>query len=206
MSKILAARLKAARHQMNPLITQKEVARRFKVTPGAVCLWERGTTEPSAGALVELARMYGVSTDWLLGLQEHRPRSSPVGPPIHTVPVVTARALARWRWDAVLELLQTSVSYAPNSAAAIMVSSDALTSTCPTGSYAVVSRAQSPSPGSVVLVSVGKVSEPILRRYVQEAGERLLIADDSRWPTMRLDPTAKIIGTVVEVTLRRRLA
>lgn len=204
MSKVLAGRLKAARHAIHPPLLQREIAKRFNVTPGAVCLWERGNTEPSASVLAELARLYGVSVDWLVGLTEQR-ASVVVTQPVHTVPVISARALARWKLDNVLEYLQTSVAYPPGTAAGMLVSSDALTSTCPTGSYAVISRMHKPAPGCVVLASTGKVSEPILRRYVTEGGDTLLLADDARWPTVRVAASHKVVGCVVEVTVRKRI-
>lgn len=203
MSKILAGRLKAARSAMHPPVLQREVAKRFHVTPGAVCLWEKGHTEPSVPVLADLARLYGVSVDWLVGLSDQR--RAAVEQPVHTVPLVSARALAHWKLDNVLGLLQTSVSYPEGTAAAMLVSTDALTSSCPTGSYAVVSRTHKPTPGSVVLASTGKVSEPILRRYVAEGGDTLLLADDARWPTVKLASASKVVGCVVEVTQRKRM-
>jgi transcriptional regulator with XRE-family HTH domain len=52
-------------------------------------------------------------------------------------------------------------------------------------------------PGNIVLAAVAKASPPILRRYVREA------ADDSRFPTHRLNDGARVLGRVVEVTVRR---
>ena len=205
MSKTLAVRLKAARHAMHPPVTQRDIAKRFKVTPGAVCLWEKGETEPSSQVLADLAKLYKVSADFLVGLSDGRTLIPEAKAPLHTVPVVPARSLSKWRLDVVLEQLQTSVAYVPGSAAAILVSSDALTSTCPTGSYAVISRLHKPCVGCAVLAATGKVSEPILRRYMEDGGERLLIADDARWPTVRLPSGSSVIGCVVEVTMRKRL-
>lgn len=188
---------------MHPPVLQREIAKRFQVTPGAVCLWERGRTEPSASVLADLARLYGVSVDWLVGLSDQRKAATEH--PLFTVPLVSTRALAHWKLDKVLGLLQTSVSYPMGTAAAMLVSTDALTSSCPTGSYAVVSRTHKPAPGCVVLASTGKVSEPILRRYVTEGGDHLLLADDARWPTAKLASAFKVVGCVVEVTLRKRM-
>ena len=44
-----------------------------------------------------------------------------------------------------------------------------------------------------------------LRRYTEEAGERLLLADDARWPIVRLEPRAHVLGCVAEVTIRKLL-
>lgn len=205
MSKVLAARLKSARHAMHPPITQREIAKRFRVTPGSVSLWESGATEPRSEVLAQLAGIYGVSVDWLVGLDEKRV-ARVKGMPLHSVPVVSPQSLAKWRWDAAVELLQTSVLYPPGTALAVLVSTDALTSSCPTGAYAVVSKAHSPTPGCIVAATAGKVSDPILRRWVQEGGNTLLMADDARWPTVRVADGTRVIGKVVEVTIRRRLA
>lgn len=205
MSKVLAARLKAARTAMHPIVTQKEIAKKFKVTPGSVSLWESGSTEPSTNVLAELARTYKVSVDWLIGLEDRPPVKVTQAVPLYTVPVVTPQALARWKWDAVLEHLQTAVAYPPGTAAAMLVASDALTSACPTGCYAVVSKAHEPTTGCVVLAVTGRAGEPILRKLIQEGGETLLLADDARWPTVRVNDGARVIGKVVEVTCRKRL-
>lgn len=202
---LLSQRLRAARQAIHPPVTQRQVAARLKLSPSAVNLWEAGKTQPAAEDLAELARWYGVSTDWLLGVEaikvaQHRGR-----PPLHSVPVVPPSELVKWHWDAVSELLQTAISYPSGTAAAILVSSDALTSSCPSGAYAVISKSHPATPGSVVLASIGRASEPVLRRYVREAADEYLIADDTRYPTFNLESGARILGRVVEVTLRKIL-
>ncbi len=189
---------------MHPPVTQRAIAKHFKVTPGTVSLWESGQTEPRVEHLAEMARLYNVSTDWLTGVENKPVARSATRPPVFTVPVVPARDLVRWRWDAVIERLQTIVAYPEGTAAAIQVNSDALTSSCPTGAYAVVSKAHPVSPGCVVLAATGRASEPILRKLTSEGDQALLMADDARWPTVPRDQ-ANIIGRVVEVTVRRRL-
>lgn len=209
MKSTLAQRLRAARTAINPQITQRDVAKRMNLSPSAVNLWESGKTEPSASDLAELSRWFRVSTDWLLGVDDARLPATRAkhsdAPPIYTVPVVPPTSLVRWHWDAVTEILQTAVAYPANTAAAILVSTDALTNTCPTGCYAVVSKGYDVKAGQVVLAVLSKASEPVLRKYVREGGTELLIADDTRYPSYRLDDGVKIIGRVTEVTLRRVL-
>jgi len=211
MKSVLAQRLRAARTAINPPITQRDVAKRMDRSPSAINLWESGKTEPSASDLAVLSTWYQVSSDWLLGVNDDtkpliRISGAHDALPLHTVSVVPPSALVRWHWENALEILQTAVAYPPNTAAAILVSSDALTSTCPTGCYAVVSKAHPMQPGSIVLACVSKASEPVLRRYIREGGDEMLIADDMRFPTYRLDDGVKIIGKVTEVTIRRTLA
>lgn len=206
MFQILAKRLKAARMATFPAITQKQIATKFNLTAGSVSLWENGKSEPSAEAIAELAKIYNVSTDWLLGLCDDAPKATTSqGVQINTVSVVSAAALGRWKLDAPMGRLQTIVAYTSGTAAAMLVASDALSSVCPTGCYVVVSKAHEANDGSVVMALVGDAGEPILRRLIKDGGESMLIADDARWPTVRLNDGARIIGPVTEIDIKRRL-
>ncbi len=51
-------------------MTQAFVAEKLDVTSQAVSLWERGENAPDISKLAELAKLYGVTTDWLLAGQE----------------------------------------------------------------------------------------------------------------------------------------
>lgn len=46
--------------------SQGELARRLRVSPSAVGMYEQGRREPSAALLVELSRLFGVTVDYLL--------------------------------------------------------------------------------------------------------------------------------------------
>lgn len=46
--------------------SQAELARRLHISPSAVGMYEQGRREPSLQGLVELAGVFGVSTDYLL--------------------------------------------------------------------------------------------------------------------------------------------
>jgi transcriptional regulator with XRE-family HTH domain len=46
-------------------LSQVEFARELKVTPGAVCNWEKGVSPPSAKNLALVARAFGVSLELL---------------------------------------------------------------------------------------------------------------------------------------------
>lgn len=203
---VLSQRLRAARQAIHPEVTQRQVAARLKLSPSAVNLWEAGKTQPKAEHLAELSRWYSVSTDWLLGVESERRLATKARPPLHTVPVVSPSALVKWHWDSVIELLQTAVAYPAGTAAGMLVATDALASDCPHGAYAVISKAHNCRIGQVVLASVGRASEPVLRRYIREAASELLIADDTRFPTFRLDDGVRILGRVTEVTVRKVLA
>lgn len=55
------AKIRKERH-----FTQAEVAEKLNVSFQAVSLWERGETVPDVEKVIEMASLYGVSTDWLL--------------------------------------------------------------------------------------------------------------------------------------------
>lgn len=56
--------------------TQADLARRLSITRNGVNSWEQGLSTPSPASLVDLARLFSVSTDYLLGVE-----------PLHTVNV-----------------------------------------------------------------------------------------------------------------------
>lgn len=64
----LATRLVKARS--NAGLTQAFVSEKLDVTAQAVSLWERGENAPDINKLPELAKLYGVTTDWLLDGKE----------------------------------------------------------------------------------------------------------------------------------------
>ena len=47
--------------------TQAELARRLNITRNGVNSWEQGLSMPSPACLVDLAKLFLVSTDYLLG-------------------------------------------------------------------------------------------------------------------------------------------
>ena len=49
-------------------ISQAQLAKRLGVTRSSVNAWEMGISIPSTMYVVELARLFGVSTDYLLGV------------------------------------------------------------------------------------------------------------------------------------------
>lgn len=52
--------------------TQKQLADRIGATPSIISAYETGTRKPSYEALVKLASLFSVSTDYLLGVRAQR--------------------------------------------------------------------------------------------------------------------------------------
>lgn len=64
----LAERIKLLREQKG--ITQAELARILGISRSGVNAWEMGLSIPSTQYIVELAKNFNVSTDFLLGMEE----------------------------------------------------------------------------------------------------------------------------------------
>lgn len=62
-----ADRIKALREARG--WTQAELARRLSITRNGVNSWEQGLSMPSPTCLVDLAKLFSVSTDYLLGVE-----------------------------------------------------------------------------------------------------------------------------------------
>lgn len=65
--KMTAERIKALREARG--WTQAELARQLSITRNGVNSWEQGFSMPSPACLVDLAKLFSVSTDYLLGVE-----------------------------------------------------------------------------------------------------------------------------------------
>lgn len=66
----MGKKLKALRLEKN--LTQKQVADRIGLAISAVSSYESGVRYPSYEALIKLARIFHVSTDYLIGVTDKR--------------------------------------------------------------------------------------------------------------------------------------
>lgn len=64
-----ADRIKALREARG--WTQVELARKMNMTRNGINSWEQGLFMPSPPSLVDLARLFSVSTDYLLGVENY---------------------------------------------------------------------------------------------------------------------------------------
>ena len=64
---MVAERISELREQQN--MTQAELAKRLGITRSSVNAWEQGISVPSTQYIVELSALFGVSTDYLLGVR-----------------------------------------------------------------------------------------------------------------------------------------
>ena len=66
--KIFAQRLKELRKDKN--LSQQQFAEYLKIKQQSYARYEADTSEPSYEMLVEIAKYFGVSTDYLLGIED----------------------------------------------------------------------------------------------------------------------------------------
>ena len=64
---LLADKIKLLREKAG--LTQSDIARAFGLTRSSVNAWEMGLSVPSTQYIVELAKLFNVSTDYLLGME-----------------------------------------------------------------------------------------------------------------------------------------
>ena len=57
--------------RMSNDMTQTDLAKKLNITRSSVNAWEMGTSIPSTTYIVELAQLFHVSTDYLLGLSDN---------------------------------------------------------------------------------------------------------------------------------------
>ena len=65
---MIGERIKQLREQCG--WTQVELSRKLNITRSSVNAWEMGISVPSTVLIIELAKLFHVSTDYLLGVNE----------------------------------------------------------------------------------------------------------------------------------------
>ncbi|WP_294752670.1 helix-turn-helix transcriptional regulator [uncultured Ruminococcus sp.] len=65
---MLADRIKHLRESSS--LTQAELARKLSLSRSAINAWEMGLSVPTSQYVVELAKVFSVSTDYILGINE----------------------------------------------------------------------------------------------------------------------------------------
>lgn len=65
---MVAEKIKTLREEKH--LTQSTLAKKLNVTRSSVNAWEMGISIPSTALLVDLAKLFHVSTDYLLGISE----------------------------------------------------------------------------------------------------------------------------------------
>lgn len=61
-----STRLKELREEKG--LSQSQLAKLTHISQAAISLWEDGQRQPNAEVIIKMARFFGVSTDYILGL------------------------------------------------------------------------------------------------------------------------------------------
>ncbi|MCM1233867.1 MAG: helix-turn-helix domain-containing protein [Ruminococcus flavefaciens] len=61
-------KLKEVRHECG--FTQKDIYTRLQVSPNCYASWEQGRTQPDIESIKRLCKIFDVSADYLLGLED----------------------------------------------------------------------------------------------------------------------------------------
>lgn len=67
MKETFGERLRALRNDKN--IGQVELAKALNVSKGVISLWENNLREPSMGSIKAIAIYFGITSDYLIGLE-----------------------------------------------------------------------------------------------------------------------------------------
>lgn len=86
---MLSEKIQELRGKMQ--ISQAELARRLGTTRSSVYAWEMGLSVPTTQFVVEMAKIFSVSTDYLLGMESEE--------------VVSLRGLSRDEVEIILKLV-----------------------------------------------------------------------------------------------------
>lgn len=65
---MISEKIKGLREQIG--ISQAQLAKRLDVTRSSVNAWEMGLSTPTTQYVADMAKIFHISTDYLLGLQE----------------------------------------------------------------------------------------------------------------------------------------
>ena len=66
--KVFPQRLRELRQDKH--LSMKQLAKELNTTDAAISNWENGVNEPKISYLIAIAKFFGVSADYLLGLEE----------------------------------------------------------------------------------------------------------------------------------------
>ena len=68
MKEHIGTRIYELRKSLN--LSQAKLAKKINATQKAIDFWEKGINEPKASYIIALSQFFGVSSDYLLGLED----------------------------------------------------------------------------------------------------------------------------------------
>ncbi len=208
----LPQRVRMARDHLN--ITSAEFGRRLNIKPQAVYQWESGETKPSNASFQKIARLTGVSLDWLIsgdGVAIPDDASSPDG--------LKGRVVPRILWseiDRSAEIVRenrapygrTSFECGPRTFQAVIVDAANEEASDPRdaiyqGDIATIDPDAPLKPGAMVVVKIG--DQTVVRQYRPRFDHVELAPLNHKFSEYRVPELtdAMLVGIVIETARKR---
>lgn len=198
----LAERLKQAREKNN--VIQRVVGQHLQRTSACVGMWESGKTEPQLAEIFKLAALYGVTVEWLLGLDA--PSAAPKAPKAPNiaggVPLLSSEAIVTSDASKALGHIHTMGTYPAGTAVAWTVNANSMAVTCASGDIVVIEHDVRPRQNDVYMVMPHDSESPILRR-LDLYGDCPMFVPDAQTSSSYKADKVHIIGRVREVIRHR---
>ncbi|MEJ7804377.1 MAG: S24 family peptidase [Telluria sp.] len=207
----LAERLRIARLRMVPAMHQKDVGKLLERSGPCIGQWELGHTEPGLSDLKKLANIYGVATEWLMGLDSQATSHTKAtimasdNSLSYFVPLLSSSAVIHRDGDMAQRMVEASIPFKPGQAFAWSVDTDAMQrSTCAVGDIVIVEHDLSEAHHGIYLLMTDDGELPTLRRCERDQGKSVFVADGKSFSSFSSN-SVRVIGRVREVIKRRLL-
>ena len=169
-----------------------------------VSKWESGDSLPRGKDLKRLAEYFGVTTDYLLGLDDFsnlQPVTKLVKIPILGeiacgVPLLAEQNIEGYR-EEIADILPTGEVFF------LKAKGDSMFPTIPDKSFVLIRRQESVEDGEIAAVMVNGDTEATLKRVKHQGDMILLMPDNNEYPpyVVNKDNDAKIIGKAIKLSV-----
>lgn len=210
----IGARVKSKRDQLD--LTQGQLAERVGTSQQAIEQLEGGKTKRPR-YLPELARVLGVSIDWLLdgkdeGLKGDNFSLAGQYAPGKRYPVLSsvqagcwAEAIEAYSINEISEWLESD-AHIQGDAFWLKVEGDSMTAptglSVPEGMYVLFDTGKDAINGSMVIAKLVDSNEATFKKLIIDGGQKYLKGLNPAWPMVPINGNCKIIGVAVEAKMR----
>lgn len=187
-------------------LTQKQAGDRIGVSESSISYWEGGVTTPKMDNLKKLAYLYGVNPSLLVDGIDKSEQLEPTKGIRGKVPLISwVRA---GEWQGVVDMyhpgdgedwIETVTNTGAN-AFALRVKGDSMEPEFVNGDIIIVDPSRSAEHGSFVVVRMDQEAEATFKQLVIDGGATYLRPLNPRYPILRVNSEATIVGVIVSKT------
>lgn len=194
-------------------LSQVSLAKTVGVSNVAISQWERSETEPKGDNLMSLASALGCSPAHLLYGEALDNNVTYIGPrePKGSYPVISwvsagawTEAIEPYHWRSIDRWHDTTVDCS-DSSFWLDVVGDSMTSpvglSIPEGMVILVDPEVEPVSGKLVVAKLENENEATFKKYVVDAGHKLLKPLNPQYPMTVINGNCRIIGVVVDAKI-----